>query len=374
VNFQRWPGIAKHKCMPMQKETINIPNAADAKAVGLRYVSDSARGFNRKKSGKSFKYFDSEGNKITDENILLRIKKLVIPPAWKNVWICPQENGHLQATGRDARGRKQYRYHQNWRKVRDENKYGKLILFAENLPLIRKKTDEDLKLPGLPREKVIALVVRLLELTCIRIGNEEYAKQNQSFGLTTMRDQHVEISGSKVKFEFKGKSGKMHSIGLEDKQLARLVKKCKEIPGYELFQFIDEANIKQSVGSADVNDYLRNVSGQDFTAKDFRTWAGTVMAATVLCNYTDCNSVSRINKNIRAAITEVAEKLGNTVAICRKCYIHPVILEMYTDGKLIKQLSKKPARKSRNPYALTIEESAVLEVLKRIEREIKKAA
>jgi DNA topoisomerase-1 len=358
----------------MIQEKDNDPNVSDARSAGLRYITDSIPGITRKKKGKSFQYFDPSGKKITDEKTLLRIKKLVLPPAWKNIWINPHANGHLQATGRDVKGRKQYKYHQSWREIRDGNKYEKLISFAETLPGIREKTEEHLRLPGLPKEKVTAIVVRLLELTCIRIGNEEYAKQNQSFGLTTFHDQHVEISGSKVTFEFKGKSGKMHSIGLQDKRLAALIKKCRDIPGHELFQYIDENNSRQSIGSADVNEYLKQISGREITAKDFRTWAGTVHLASVLCTYDDCDSETKIKKNLKEAIVEVSRKLGNTPAICRKCYIHPVIFDLYSNQLLRKALSRKQKNKPKDVYALSEEESAVLEILRSAEKLLKSVA
>jgi DNA topoisomerase-1 len=344
----------------------------DARSAGLRYVTDVIAGIIRRKFGKYFCYYLND-KKITEQKTLDRIKKLVIPPAWTNVWINPHANGHLQATGRDIKGRKQYRYHTNWRQVRDENKYSKLISFAESLPDIRRKTEEHLRKQGLPKEKVAAIVVRLLELTCIRIGNEEYVKQNQSFGLTTLRDKHVEISGAKIKFEFKGKSGKMHSIHLNDKRLSRLIRKCREIPGQELFQYIDDEGKRQSIGSADINEYLRTISGKDFTAKDFRTWAGTMMSVSVLSAFEDVQTVTAIKRNLNDAIKQVATKLGNTPAICRKCYIHPAIIELYTLGELRKSIPAKVTI-SKLSHSLSREEKIVLELLRKAEKGIKKAA
>src|SRR5947208_995152 len=268
--------------MPGSTMAIDREELEAARAAGLRYVNDAMPGNRRVARGTGFVYVDADDKPVRDEETLARIRKLAIPPAWTDVWICASERGHLQATGRDARGRKQYRYHSKWRTLRDEAKYGRLIEFAEGLPALRKKVMSDMALPGLPREKVVAAVVRLLDKTLIRVGNDEYARDNGSYGLTTMHAKHVEVSGSTVRFEFKGKSGKTHSIDVNDAHAARLVKRCRELPGYELFQYLDEAGERRTVGSEDVNDYVRDVMGQDFTAKDFRTWAGTVFCATAL--------------------------------------------------------------------------------------------
>src|SRR5882724_7497793 len=253
-----------------------------ARKVGLRYVTDAKPGIHREPSGKRFRYTDAEGQRVRDRETLARIKSLVIPPAWTDVWICAAHNGHIQVTARDARGRKQYRYHPLWRKVRDENKYEHLISFGKALPLIRNQIDKDLALPGLPRNKILATIVRLLETTMMRVGNEEYVRSNGSFGLTTLRDKHVRIDGARLEFQFRGKSGVQHLIELNDRRLARIVSRCKDLPGYELFQYLDDEGNRGSIDSEDVNEYLRRISGQDYTAKDFRTWAGTLLAALAL--------------------------------------------------------------------------------------------
>jgi DNA topoisomerase-1 len=272
-----------------------------------------------------------------------RIRSLVIPPAWTNVWICPDPRGHLQATGRDARGRKQYRYHPRWREVRDENKYGRLADFGRALPAIRRRIQRDLRQQGLPREKVLAAVVKLLETTFIRVGNEEYARQNHSYGLTTMRDAHVRVSGSKVRFLFRGKSGVQHQLELADRRLARIVKECRDLPGQQLFQYLDARGNVVDVGSADVNTYLKDITGTDFTSKDFRTWAGTVLAATLLCESERPASVTAGKKAVVRAIDEVAERLGNTRAVCRKCYVHPAVIDAYLDGTIARVMGKPTA-------------------------------
>lgn len=318
------------------------PDPVDsAKAVGLRYVTDQQPGISRKRSGDSFRYYDPKGKEITDEDVLARIKSLAIPPAYTDVWICTRPNGHLQATGRDAKGRKQYRYHPKWRTTRDETKYGRTIAFAQALPAIRARIDADLRRKELSREKVLATVVRLLETTLIRVGNQEYAKQNQSYGLTTMRDKHVHIDGSDVEFSFRGKSGVNHSIELHDRRLARIIKQCRDLPGYDLFQYIDDNGERQTIESADVNAYLREISGQDFTAKDFRTWAGTVLAAMALQELAPAESQTQAKKNIVQAIEQVAQQLGNTPSVCRKCYVHPLILDSYLDGTLVDTLQQR---------------------------------
>jgi DNA topoisomerase-1 len=305
-----------------------------AKMAGLRYVSDQRPGIQRRRAGKGFRYLDVNGRPLRDAAALQRIKALAIPPAWTEVWICPQPNGHLQATGRDAKGRKQYRYHARWRSVRDETKFDRMLSFGQALPLIRARTEEDLRLPGLPRAKVQAALVRLLETTFIRIGNEEYARTNRSFGLTTLRDSHVEIKGADVRFQFRGKSGVRHTVSLSDRRLARIVKRCQDLPGQVLFQYLDEAGQPQSIGSAEVNEYLREITREDFTAKDFRTWAGTVLAAFALQQCPPCNTQAELKHNIVEALKTVAARLGNTPAVCRKSYVHPAILELYGGGEL----------------------------------------
>jgi DNA topoisomerase-1 len=337
-----------------------------AKSAGLRYVSDDKPGITRRRKGKSaFHYFDVGGKKITDPDTLLRIRQLVIPPAWEQVWICPDERGHIQAVGRDQRGRKQYRYHPKWREARDGTKYEKLIAFVHALPNIRRRVKRDLAKPGLPREKVLAAVVRLLETTLIRIGNDEYASTNNSYGLTTLRDRHAKISGSKVRFHFKGKSGVEHDIDLRDPQLARIVRKCQELPGEELLQYVDDTGAVRDVGSGDVNDYLRETTGQEFTAKDFRTWAGTVLAAAALKEFEVVDSKARMKKNIVRAIESVAKKLGNTRAVCKKCYIHPAVLDSYLEGSLLDTLAQRARKLDKRLGKLRPEEAAVLVLLQR---------
>ena len=307
-----------------------------ARAAGLRYVNDQrTAGIRRLGRHNRFRYLDPTGRAITNPVERQRIRSIMIPPAWTDVWICPDPRGHLQATGRDARRRKQYRYHTRWREVRDEVKYGRLIAFAQALPRIRAQSAAHLRRHHLPREKVLAAVVQLLEKTLIRVGNEEYARQNKSFGLTTMRGQHAKISGSKVRFEFRGKSGIEHAIDLRDARLARIVKACRDLPGYELFQYVDADGRRQIIDSADVNAYLREISGQDFTAKDFRTWAGTVLAAKALAALVPFKSLAEAKRNIVRALDEVAKRLGNTKAVSRKCYIHPAILDAYLQGVTI---------------------------------------
>jgi DNA topoisomerase I len=280
-----------------------------AEEAGLRYVSDRRPGITRKRNGKGFSYLTSDGTAVRDAETLARIRSLAIPPAWQKVWICPSAEGHIQGTGYDARRRKQYRYHPRWREVRDQEKYGRMIAFAQALPRIRRRIDRHLKCPGLPRAKVLAAVVRLLEATLIRVGNDEYAKSNHSFGLTTMRGEHVQINGSTICFEFRGKSGREHEIDLNDRRLARIVAQCQELPGQELFQFVDEKGEVRDVGSQDVNEYLREISGEDFTAKDFRTWAGTVLAAKVLQEFKEFDSQAPAKRNVVLAIEHVAARL-----------------------------------------------------------------
>jgi DNA topoisomerase I len=334
-----------------------------SKIAGLRYVTDAIPGITRRRRGKSFQYFDPDGKAIRDKDVLARIKSLVIPPAWTNVWICPRANGHLQATGRDAKGRKQSRYHPRWREVRDETKYERMKLFGEALPLIRERVEQDLALPGLPKEKVLATLVRLLETTFIRIGNEEYAKENHSYGLTTLRNKHVDVDGATVRFKFKGKSGKQHAIDLNDRRLARIVKKCLDLPGYELFQYIDEDGSLHTVDSSDVNEYLRSITEQPFTAKDFRTWAGTVLACLALREFEACESLTQAKKNMVEAIKKVAEQLGNTPAVCRKCYVHPTVLETYMTGELLKTLEAAEKRMANSKHSLREEEVQVMFLL-----------
>ncbi len=305
---------------------------ASAREAGLAYVSDARAGIRRKRLKEGFRYIDVHDKVVRDQAVLDRIRMLAIPPAWEDVWICSSANGHLQATGWDVRGRKQYRYHARWRAVRDENKFGRLVDFAHALPAIRRRVATDLRLPGLPRDKVLAAVVRLLETTFIRVGNERYAKENGSFGLTTMRNRHVRLRGEHIAFEFRGKSGVQHRIELEDARLARIIRRCRDLPGYELFQYIDDDGDIHSIESSDVNAYLKAITGEDYTAKDFRTWAGTVLAVLALCRAECPRSDTHARSVLKNAIGDVAEQLGNTVAVCRKCYIHPRVLDLFMEG------------------------------------------
>jgi DNA topoisomerase-1 len=337
---------------------------ASARSAGLVYTTDDGPGIRRVGKGKAVAYRDARGRRVTDKKVLGRIRALVIPPAWTDVWICPNPRGHLQATGRDARGRKQYRYHPKWRAARDSTKYSRMIDFGRALPVIRRQTDADLRRDGLPRKKVLAAIVRLLEKTFIRVGNDEYARDNKSFGLTTLRDGHVRISGSTVRFIFRGKSGVAHALALDDKRLARIVRQCRELPGQELFQYRDARGVVVDVGSGDVNAYLKEMTGEEFTSKDFRTWAGTVLAAQLLSDFDDVESQARAKKNIVAAIAQVASRLGNTRAVCRKCYVHPAVIDAYLDGTMLKGMSAR-ARTAKAVGRMTAAEAAVLELLRR---------
>jgi DNA topoisomerase-1 len=335
-----------------------------ADAAGLRYVTDIQPGFGRQKAGKNFRYVGRNGRALRDPKTLARIRSLVIPPAWTEVWICPDALGHIQVTARDARGRKQYRYHPRWRAVRDEAKYGRMLAFGQALPLIRARIEEDLARRGLSRRRVLAAVIKLLETTLIRVGNEEYARDNGSFGLTTFRDRHASVRGSKVHFRFRGKSGKVHEIGVQDRRLSRIVKSCQELPGQELFQYVDGQGRRRAVTSSDVNDYLREVTGQAFTAKDFRTWAGTVLAAWALRELQAVRTKAEAKKNVVRAVERVAGRLGNTVAICRKCYVHPVVFDAYLDGTLVDTLQQRLDHEVRaGEDHLQREEMAVLALL-----------
>ena len=314
-----------------------------AELAHLRYMTDDRPGFTRQKASVKggFLFFDQHGKRVTDPEDIQRIHSLAIPPAYTDVWICPSKNGHLQATGKDAKGRKQYRYHPKWRETADANKYSRVMAFAAALPDIRKRVDHDLSRPGLPREKVLATVVKLLETTLIRVGNEEYAKTNKHYGLTTMRNRHVKVKGGSIEFSFRGKSGVDHTIELENPRMARVVRRLQEIPGQELFQYLDEDDQRHSIDSSDVNAYLQEISGQPFTAKDFRTWAGTVLAAMALREFESFDSEAAAKKNIVAAIESVSERLGNTPSVCRKCYVHPAILEAYVEGSMLDALRVK---------------------------------
>jgi DNA topoisomerase-1 len=305
-----------------------------AHEAGLRYTSDERRGFQRRRAGRGFTYLDTDGRTITDERELRRIRRLAIPPAWTDVWISPDPRGHIQATGRDARRRKQYRYHERWREVRDETKYERMLDFAKALPRIRKRVARDIARPRLTRERVLATIVRLLETSLIRIGNDEYARENSSYGLTTLREKHVRVAGSRVTFRFRGKSGKEHDVDVRDPRVARVIRRLQELPGQELFRYLDDDGEARTLDSADVNAYLREISGDDVTAKDFRTWAGTVQATRELSAIGAAASGRAAKRNITQAVKAVAARLGNTPAVCRRCYIHPAIVQAYIDGKI----------------------------------------
>ncbi len=338
-----------------------VDPVASARAAGLRYVSDQSPGLRRKRVGKGFIYLDSGGRTLRDAETIGRIKRLAVPPAWTDVWICPDPRGHLQATGRDVRGRKQYRYHARWREVRDAVKYDRMLAFAESLPRIREHTDRDLERPDLPREKVLATIVRLLEDTRIRIGNDEYRKENGSYGLTTLRNRHVNVIGADVRFTFRGKSGKQHTIELHDRRMARIIKRFLEIPGQELFKYVDDAGEVKAIDSADVNEYLHEITGEDFTAKDFRTWAGTILAARFLRETAGAINTRAAKKLLVRAIARVAEELGNTAAVAKKGYIHPAVIAAYLSGGL-EPISEKD---DPDPYKLSAEERSLLGVIAR---------
>jgi DNA topoisomerase I len=328
---------------------------------GLVYVQDHEPGIRRESHTAGFRYVIPDGRELNDEAELTRIRKLSIPPAWADVWICPLPNGHLQATGRDAKGRKQYRYHQRWREVRDETKYERTLAFALSLPALRECVSRDLALPGLSREKVLATIVRLLETTHIRVGNAEYARDNKSYGLTTMRDRHVKIQGGTIEFAFRGKSGIRHTIDLHDKKLAKIVQRCRDLPGQHLFQYLDGANQRQSITSSDVNAYLRDMTGLPFTAKDFRTWAGSVWAAILLRELPPAANQRELKQQLTRVVEEVATRLGNTPAIARRCYMHPVLIEAHLNGSLREQFDSLP---DDNPDdGLSPEETALVKFL-----------
>ena len=342
-----------------------LPLPAQAKAQGLRYVSDTRPGLTRKKRGKHFHFFYPNGEPVTDAEEIARIRKLAIPPAYTKVWICPYKNGHIQATGYDARGRKQYRYHSDWRSFRDSNKFNHILAFGDRLPDIRATVKQHMSQRGLTREKVLATVVSLLEKTLIRVGNDEYAKKNESFGLTTLRDEHVDVTGNTVRFRFKGKSNKIWNLKLTDRRIAAVVRACADIEGQELFKYVDDSGAVRDVTSGDVNAYLQEITGEAFTAKDFRTWTGTVLAAIALQDYTHYDSEAEAKKNVVAAINRVSKSLGNTPTVCRKSYVHPAIISCYLEGSLIEQITGEIDKSMQERYAqLTPEEILVLAFLK----------
>jgi len=338
-------------------------DAADL--AGLRYISDARPGISRRKSGRGFTYRKADGEKLADPRVLERIRTLAIPPAWTDVWICPLADGHIQATGRDARGRKQYKYHERFREIRDSNKYEHVVSFARALPGIRAKVQEHLAQRGLPRQKVLATVVQLLESTLIRVGNDDYARSNKSYGLTTLKNRHADVNGSEVRFRFTGKGGKQWSLKVKDRRIARIIRQCQELPGQELIQYLDDDGKPQDVTSNDVNDYLREITGLDITAKDFRTWAGTVLAAMALQEFKSFDSDAQAKRNLRQAIERVAARLGNTPTICRKCYIHPDVINSYLDGNLALEIKAEVESELREGVGgLEPEEAAVLAMLR----------
>jgi DNA topoisomerase-1 len=360
---------------PGNVETVIDPKDA-AESAGLRYVSDGRPGIRRKKAGTGFSYLRADGSKLTERDVQKRIKALAIPPAWIDVWICPFADGHIQATGRDAKGRKQYRYHARFREVRESTKYEHVVAFADTLPAIREKVQEHMALRGLPREKVLATVAHLLETTLIRVGNDDYAKQNNSYGLTTLKSRHAAVDGNEVRFRFTGKSGKQWSLRVRNRRVAKIIKACQELPGQELLQYVDEAGNCQDVTSTDVNDYLKEITGKEITAKDFRTWAGTVLAAMALNELENFDSAAQAKRNLRAAIEKVAAKLGNTPTICRKCYVHPAVLNSYMDGNLVLELkAKAESELCGDVQSLKPEEAAVLALLRgRLAKEAERPA
>lgn len=334
-------------------------------APGLRHSSDGEPGISRRRSGRGFSYRHANGRPVRDGEALERIRKLAIPPAWTDVWICPSATGHLQATGRDARGRKQYRYHGRYRSRREAAKYERLVTFAKALPTIRERVDADLSRPTMSRQKVLAAVVRLLELTLIRVGNDEYARLNRSFGLTTLRDRHATVRGSSIRFRFRGKSGQQHEVSLRDRRLAAVIRRCRDLPGQELFQYVDEDGGIVDVRSEDVNDYLREIA-PDVTAKDFRTWAGTVLAYRALRALDAPATDAEGRRNVVSAIRDTADLLGNTPAVCRQAYVHPIVVEAYLDGRLGGALVRAAEDTDDPPTGTTpAEERAVVKLLQR---------
>jgi DNA topoisomerase-1 len=350
---------------------ISAPDPRDAaRAAGLRYTTDARPGFTRRRAGRGFAYLDIDGRPIRDPEVRARIAALAIPPAWTDVWISPSPNGHLQASGRDARGRKQYRYHADWSRRRGADKFDRMLAFAKALPAIRARCEADLARPGLPREKVVAAIVRLLETTLIRVGNEAYARENRSFGLTTLRTRHARIEGTAIRFRFRGKSGLLHEVGLRDRRLAALVRRCQELPGQELFQYLDDDGESRDVASDDVNDYLREASGGDFTAKDFRTWAGTVLAYRALRALQPEDHAPAAKRNVVEAIRTTADRLGNTPAVARGSYVHPAILDAYLEGTLGGALVEVAEEQERPPLgADPDEEAAVIRLLRQRRRQ-----
>jgi DNA topoisomerase I len=354
---------------PPERNGLLMEPGLAAKSAGLRHVNDTMPGIRRRLSGKQFIYTDPEGAEVTDPVILGRIKSLAVPPAWQEVWICPLAHGHLQATGRDSRGRKQYRYHPVWRQVRDETKFDRMLIFGGLLPKLRAAIHKDFARQGLSREKVLATVVLLLQRTLIRVGNEDYAVQNRSYGLTTMQDRHASINGGKIEFQFRGKSGKHHKVEIHDPRLARIVKRCQDLPGCVLFQYLDEEGNQQAIDSGDVNEYLRQVTGADFTAKDFRTWFGTVLAARALQEIGPFKTKKQAKTKMNEPFEAVATVMGNTPAVCRKCYIHPAVVESYFAGRFFAQYQAFRTRSRSSEHALQPDEKSALQLLQELSSE-----
>jgi DNA topoisomerase-1 len=355
--------VRRTKRPPDAKRPLDTCPLAAAATAGLRYVRDEQPGIDRRRCGDGFAYAGPDGKTIRNKVVLDRIRALAVPPAWTSVWICSDQRGHIQATGRDAKGRKQYRYHAAWRAHRDETKFDRLQAFADVLPLIRRRTNADLEQPGLPRTKLLATIVQLLEKSLIRVGNEEYARHNQSFGLTTLRSRHVRVEGATLRFQFRGKSGVRHSVSVNDRRLARVVKQCRDLPGQELFQYLDEAGEAQVVDSGDINSYLKEITGQDFTAKDFRTWSGTVLAATALREVPPSGTKRETERCVNVAIEAVAGLLGNTPAVCRKSYVHPGVVDAYRDGTIAAVMSRR-LKASAKVAGLRTDEIALLALLR----------
>jgi DNA topoisomerase I len=345
-----------------RKKAPPVVEAGDRK---LRFSSDASPGIRRVRAGNGFRYVGPGGRPVKDAATLARIKALAIPPAWADVWICPHPDGHLQAVGRDDRGRKQYRYHAGYRAARDEAKFGRLVAFGKALPKIRRKVSRDMARPGLPRRKVLAAIVKLLETSLIRVGNEEYAKTNNSYGLTTLQDEHVEIEAGLIRFGFRGKSGIEHEIDVQDARLARIVKACQDLPGQDLFQYVDEDGQVRDVTSTDVNEYLHEIAGEEFTAKDFRTWAGTVLAALALQEFEAFDTRTQAKRNVMAAIRSVAQRLGNTPAVCKSCYVHPRVIDAYLQGTMLDAVRRRTADAMADVKHFRPEEAAVLALLQR---------
>jgi len=345
-------------------KSIELESIASAEAAGLRYVSGDGPGISRRRAGKGFAYVGVDSKPVRHKATLERIAALVIPPAWQNVWICPVTNGHIQAAGRDARGRKQYRYHARYREIRDETKFSRMLAFGAALPKIRQRVEKDLALPELPQRKVIAAIVRLLDETFIRVGNEEYAKANQSYGLTTLKDRHVRFHGDMLHLQFRGKSNQDHDVTLKDRRLAKIVKQCQDLPGQELFQYKLENGEYGKVDSADVNDYLREITEQDFSAKDFRTWHGSGLMAQHLVELGPAQSEAEAKRNIATAVKTTARRLGNRPAACRKYYVHPAVFESYEERTIFETIGRVSVNPGKTGNALRREELALMRLVK----------